>query len=122
MLRPFRAMRASDIKSEQGDVLQPDEQIMCHGAGQPGLVLEVGNSQSVKELNKKAIAIIKAGKGQIRQVVTVKLHQSSQVDLTDWKTYYTSDCPPKLTAKRVDQVSNTPILVHNMLRDTNFRA
>ncbi|OAP55484.1 hypothetical protein AYL99_10457 [Fonsecaea erecta] len=82
----------------------PDDQIMCLDAEQPGLVLEVGYSHAVKDLEKKAFRIIKAGKGQIRQVVTVKLHQDSQVDLTVWRPCITSDCPPRLTAEHVDQV------------------
>ncbi len=71
----------------------PDDQIMCLDAEQPGLVLEVGYSQAAKYLEKKAFRITKAGKGQIRLVVTVKLHQDSQVDLTAWRPCITSDCP-----------------------------
>lgn len=119
---PFEPLRESDIEAEQGDVFMPDDQIMCLDAEQPGLVLEVGSSQAVKDLERKAFRIIKAGKGQIRQVVTVKLHRDSQVDLTVWKPCITSDCPPRLTAERVDQVSNTPIFVHSRLRDTYSSA
>ncbi|EXJ82334.1 hypothetical protein A1O3_06147 [Capronia epimyces CBS 606.96] len=101
--RPVEPAGRTDIESEQGDVFQPDEQIWCRTAERPGLVLLVGSSHEVKELRRKAFRIIQAGKGQIRLVVTVKLLQDSRVDLTVWRPSLTSDDPPKLTAKHVNQ-------------------
>jgi hypothetical protein len=96
---PFEPLRASDIEAEQGDVFMPDDQIMCLDAEQPGLVLEVGCSQEVKDLEKKAFRIIMAGKGQIRLVVTVQLHQDSQVDLTVWRPCITSELPAEINGQ-----------------------
>ncbi|KAK6385476.1 hypothetical protein LTS17_001044 [Exophiala oligosperma] len=103
---PFEQLKASDIKSDQGDVLMPDEQIMCLDAEQPALVVEVGNSQTAEDLERKARRLVMAGKGEIRQVVTVKFHRGSRVDLTVWRPRVIDG---SLTPERVDQV----------IRDTN---
>lgn len=112
---PFEQLKASDIKSDQGDVLMPDEQIMCLDAEQPALVVEVGNSQTAEDLERKARRLVMAGKGEIRQVVTVKFHRGSRVDLTVWRPRVIDG---SLTPERVDQVRNRRTSVHSVPKET----
>ncbi|KIW23260.1 uncharacterized protein PV07_11471 [Cladophialophora immunda] len=103
---PFSIWSSAAIKDGRGSIFIPDNQIICEDIKLPILVLEVGDSQSIKSLNKKAFRYIQAGSGNIRYVVTLKLHRDSQaVDLTLSIPMFTSNGP--LTVLEVESTSQT---------------